>query len=89
MTKTSILTMFGASAMAAAALVVSNASVATAAPEPKVTICHIDQDDVLEGEASSVVISVSSNALEAHLAHGDYADETLIVGSVDCAAPVI
>jgi hypothetical protein len=89
MTKTSILAMFGASAIAAAVLVVSHASVATAAPAPKVTICHIDQDDVVEGEPSSVVISVSSNALDAHLAHGDYPDPTLIVGSVNCAVPVI
>jgi hypothetical protein len=89
MTKAHILAMFGASAMAAAVLVVSQASVATAAPAPKVIISHIDQDDVVEGEASSVVISVSSNALEAHLAHGDFADETLIPGSVDCAAPAI
>ena len=89
MTKTSILAMFGASAMAATVLVAANASVATAAPAEKVTICHINQDDVVEGEASSVVISVSSNSLDAHLAHGDYADPTLIQGSVNCAVPVI
>ena len=72
MKKTSVLAMFGASAMAAAFLVFSSASAATAAPDPKVTLCHIDQDDVVEGEPTAVVISVSGNALDAHLAHGDW-----------------
>ena len=92
MKKTSVLAMFGASAMAAAFLVFSSASAATAAPDPKVTICHIDQDDVVEGEPTVNLISVSSNALDAHLAHGDYADDTLLLDSVDCAiapAPVV
>jgi len=89
MKKTSVLAMFGASAMAAAFLIFSSATAATAAPEPKVTICHIDQDDVVEGESTSVVISVSRNALDAHLAHGDYADPTLIPGDVNCAIPVV
>jgi len=83
MKKTSILAMFGMSAMAAAALVFSNAAAATAAPADKVTICHVDQD-----EPTSVVISVSGNALDTHLAQhlGDYEDSTLIVGTFDCAA---
>ena len=90
MKKTSILAMFGASAMAAAFLVFSSATAATAAPDPKVTICHIDQDDVVEGEPTAVVISVSGNALDAHLAHGDWViDPTLDPGSADCAIPVV
>ena len=90
MKKTSVLAMFGASAMAAAFLIFSSATAATAAPPSKVTICHIDQDDVVEGEPTSVVISVSENALDAHLAHGDWViDPTLDPGSVDCAAPVV
>ena len=90
MKKTSILAMFGASAMAAAFLVFSSATAATAAPDPKVTICHIDQDDVVEGESTSVVISVSGNALDAHLAHGDWeVDLELDPASADCAVPPV
>ena len=91
MKKTSVLAMFGASAMAAAFLVFSSATAATAAPE-KVTICHVDQD-VVEGEPTVNLISVSSNALDAHLAHGDWeVNLELDPASADCAvapAPVV
>jgi hypothetical protein len=74
-------------------LVFSSATAATAAPEGKVTICHIDQDDVVEGEPTTVMISVSPNAVDAHLAHGDWVvDLALDPASADCAvapAPVV
>ena len=93
MKKTSVLAMLGASAMAAAFLVFSSATAATAAPKDKVTICHIDQDDAVEGEPTVNLISVSSNALDAHLAHGDWeVDLVADPASGDCAvapAPVV
>ena len=79
MKKTRILAMFGVSAIAATALVISNAAPATAAPGVgKIVICHIEQDDL---EPTGVVISISNNAWTAHEAHGDYATD-LILGSV-------
>ena len=88
MKKTSVLAMFGASAMAAAFLVFSSATAATAAPEDKVTVCHIDQDDVVEGEPTAILISVSGNAVDAHLAHGDWVvDLALDPAGADCAVP--
>lgn len=48
-----------------AALVAGKAGSTLAAKEPKVTICHLGGDGLFRP------ISVSSNALSAHLAHGD------------------
>jgi hypothetical protein len=58
--------------LAALALVASiglTPSMANAAPAPKVTLCHAP------GTEDETTISVSENALAAHLAHGDYVGE--------------
>lgn len=61
MVKAKVLFMIAAgTAMALMAL-----GVASAAPAPKVDVCH------MEGNGSFHLINVSENALPAHLAHGD------------------
>jgi hypothetical protein len=56
-----------------AAMMVATMLPAFAAPEDKVTVCHLSEE-----EGTYEAIEVSGNALDAHLAHGDFivVDET-------------
>jgi hypothetical protein len=50
-----------------AAMMVATMLPAFAAPEEKVTVCHLSEE-----EGTYEAIEVSGNALDAHLAHGDF-----------------
>ena len=50
-----------------AAMLVATALPAFAAPELKVTVCHLSEE-----EGTYQAIEVSGNALDTHLAHGDF-----------------
>ena len=65
--------MFGAGAAVATARVVSPA---VAAPADKVEVCHYDADTGLLHP-----INVNANALDAHLAHGDYLQGEAVLAS--------
>jgi hypothetical protein len=56
-----------------AAMLVATALPAFADPLPKVTVCHLSEE-----EGTYEAIEVSGNAVDTHLAHGDFVvvDET-------------
>lgn len=56
----------GSALVAAAVVVMASATAAMAAPMPKVDVCHLDADSGMFS-----LISVSQNALDAHMRHGD------------------
>ena len=58
-------------ASAVAAAVLASALPVFAAPASKVTICHVPPGN----PANEHTITVSENAVPAHLAHGDYLGE--------------
>jgi len=60
-------------------------SSALAAPQPKVTICHVDPD----GDGAGIeTLEVNGHSLAKHLAHGDHAGECFVCGDETLDPPV-